>query len=60
MSKEMERLKSKFEFCKTLLYLYNSSKFIFNSNKYDDMIEYYQNELSEVYRKIQELKEEKE
>ena len=58
MSKEMERLKSKLEFCKKLLYLCNNSKIIFNSNKYDDMIEQYQNELSKIYKRIQELKEE--
>ena len=58
MSKEMERLKSKLEFCKTLLYLYNNSKFVFNSNKYDKLIEQYQNELSKINKRIQELKEE--
>ena len=58
MSKEMERLKSKLEFCKTLLYLYDNSKFVFNSNKYDKMIEHYQNELSKIYKRIQELKKE--
>ena len=57
MSKEMERLKSKLEFCKTLLYLYNNSKIVFNSNKYDNMIDHYQNELSIINKRIQELKE---
>ena len=56
----MERLKSKLEFCKTLLYLYNNSKFVFNSNKYDKEIEHYQNELSKIYKRIQELKREEE
>ena len=56
MSKEMERLKSKLEFCEKLLFLYNISKFVFNSNKYDKEIEYYQNELTEVCKKIQEIK----
>ena len=58
MSKEMERLKSKLEFCKTLLYLYDNSKFVFNSNKYDKMIDHYQNELSKLNKRIQELKKE--
>ena len=58
MSKEMERLKSKLEFCKTLLYLYNNSKIVFNSNKYDNMIGHYQNELSKINKRIQEIKEE--
>ena len=57
MSKEMERLKSKLEFCEKLLFLYNISKFVFNSNKYDKEIEHYQNELSKIYQRLQELKE---
>ena len=56
MSKEMERLKSKLEFCEKLLFLYNISKFVLNSNKYDKIIEEYQNELTEVYKRVQELK----
>ena len=55
MSKEMERLKSKLEFCKKLLYLYKNSKIVFNSNKFDNMIVHYQNELSELYKELQEL-----
>ena len=58
MSKEMERLKSKLEFCKSLINLYDALNFIDKSNKYDKMIEQYQNELSKVYKKVQELKEE--
>ena len=58
MSKEMERLKSKLEFCEKLLYLYENSKLVFNSNKFDKEIEHYQNELSKIYKIIQELKEE--
>ena len=56
MSKEMERLKSKIELCKSLLYLYNNSKIVFNSNKYDKEIEHYQIELSKLYKKVQDLK----
>ena len=58
MSKEMERLKSKLEFCKSLINLYDNLNFIDKSNKYNKMIEYYQNELTEVCKRIQELKEE--
>ena len=58
MSKEMQLLKSKLEFCKSLINLYDNLNFIDKSNKYNKMIEYYQNELSEVYKRIQELKEE--
>ena len=57
MSKEMERLKSKIEFYKGLINLFDALNFIYKSNKYDKMIEEYQNELSELYKRIQELKE---
>ena len=58
MSKEMERLKSKMELYKGLINLYDALNFIYKSNKYDKIIEHYQNELSELYKRIQELKEE--
>ena len=57
MSKEMERLKSKLEFCKALINFYDALNFTFKTNKYDKIIEEYQNELTEVYKKIQDLKE---
>ena len=56
MSKEMERLKSKLEFCKSLINLYDNLNFIDKSNKYNKIIEHYQNELTEVCKKIQVLK----
>ena len=55
MSKEMKRLKSKLEFCETLLYLYNNSKIEFNSNKYDKTIEEYQNRITELSKRLQDL-----
>ena len=58
MSKEMQLLKSKLEFCKSLINLYDNLNFIDKSNKYDKIIKYYQNELTEVCKKIQEIKEE--
>ena len=58
MSKEMERLKSKIFFNKGLINLSDYLNFITKSNKYDKKIEEYQNELSKVYKRIQELKEE--
>ena len=58
MSKEMERLKSKIFFNKGLINLSDYLNFITKSNKYDKKIEEYQNELSELYKRIQELKEE--
>ena len=57
MRKEMERLKSKMEFYKSLINFYDDLNFISNSNKYGKIIEEYQNELSELYKRIQELKE---
>ena len=60
MSKEMERLKSKIIFNKALINVYDRMNFISISNKYDKKIEEYQNELSKIYKRIQELKEEEE
>ena len=57
MSKEMERLKSKISFNKALINIYDYMNFISKSNKYDKIIEKYQNELTEVCKRIQDLKE---
>ena len=57
MSKEMERLKSKMEFYKGLINLYDDLNFSYKSNKFDKTIEEYQNKLSEVYKRIQDLKD---
>ena len=53
----MERLKSKIEFHKGLINFYDSMNFTFKTNKYDNKIEEHQNELSKIYKRIQELKE---
>ena len=58
MSKEMKKLKSKMKFCEKIIYELGLLNFITDSNKYDKIIEEYQNELTEVYKKIQELKKE--
>ena len=58
MSKEMERLKSKIFFNKGLRNLSDYLNYITKSNKYVKKIEEYQNELREVYKRIQDLKEE--
>ena len=58
MSKEMERLKSIITFNKALINVYDNINFITKSNKYDKKIEEYQNRLSELYKRIQDLKEE--
>ena len=60
MSKEMERLKSKISFNKALINVYDNMNFVTKSNKYDKKIEQYQNELSKIYKRVQELKEVKE
>ena len=57
MSKEMERLKSIISFNKALINVYDNMNFVSKSNKYDKKIEEYQNELSEVYKRIQDLKD---
>ena len=60
MSKEMERLKSMLEFYNNLINALDYMNFISKSNKYDVKIKEYQDKLSEVYKRIQELKEEEE
>ena len=57
MSKEMQLLKSKISFNKALINIYDELNFKSKSNKFDNMIEQYQNELSKLYKRIQELKE---
>ena len=51
ISKEMERLISKMEFYERLI------NEVFDSYKYDKIIEEYEKELLEVYKRIHELKE---
>ena len=58
MSKEMQLLNSKMEFYKHLLNVYDKLNFESESNLYDYKIEEYQNKLSEVYKRIQDLKDE--
>ena len=57
MSKEMKRLKSKMKFCEKIIYELGLLNFITDTNKYDKIIEEYQNELTEVCKRIQDLKE---
>ena len=58
MSKEMERLNSMLEFYNNLINALDYMNFISMSNKYNVKIEEYQNKLTEVYKRIQELKKE--
>ena len=60
MSKEMQLLKSKISFNNALINVYDNMNFVTKSNNYDKKIEQYQNDLSEVYKRIQELKREEE
>ena len=56
MSKEMERLKSAIHFYKWLIKELNYLNFITKTNYYDYKIEEYQNQISELYKRLQELK----
>ena len=56
MTKEMERLKSLIIFDKALINIYDYMNFMTKSNNYDKKIEQYQNDLSKIYKKIQEIK----
>ena len=60
MSKEMQLLKSRIEFCKKIINKLDDFNFITKSKKYDKMIGQYQVELSELYKRIHELREEEE
>ena len=60
MSKEMELLKSKMDFYKRLINVYDEMNFITKSNRFDNKIKEYQDNLVEVFKKYQRLlKEEK-
>ena len=58
MSKEMQLLISKIQFYKRLINVYDELNFVSKSNKFDYKIKEYQDILSDVYRRVQELKEE--
>ena len=56
MTKEMQLLKSKMEFHKTLINELDNLNFITKSNNFDKKIEEYQDELVGIYKRVQELK----
>ena len=58
MSKELQLLNSKMEMYKRLINVYDELNFVSKSNKFDYKIKEYQDILSDVYRRVQELKEE--
>ena len=58
MSKELQLLRSKMEFYKRLINVYDEMNFITKSNRFDNKIKEYQDNLSEVFKKYQRLLEE--
>ena len=58
MSKEMQLLKSKMDFYKRLINVYDEMNFVTKSNRFDNKIKEYQDNLSEVFKKYQRLLEE--
>ena len=58
MSKELQLLNSKIQFYKRLINVYDELNFVSKSNRFDYKIKEYQDILSDVYRRVQELKEE--
>ena len=60
MIKELQLLKSKMDFYKRLINVYDEMNFITKSNRFDNKIKEYQDNLSEVYKKYQRLLKENE
>ena len=56
MSKEMQLLRSKMKFYKALINELDSLNFITKSNNFDKKIKDYQDELAEIYKRVQETK----
>ena len=56
MSKEMQLLRSKMNFYKTLINELDKLNFITKSNKFNKKIKEYQDELVRIYKRVQELK----
>ena len=60
MSKEMQLLKSKMDFYKRLINVYDEMNFITKSNRFDNKIKEYQDNLAEVFKNYQKLLKENE
>ena len=58
MSKEMQLLNSKIQYFKRLINVYDELNFVFKTNEFDCKIKKYQDILIDLYRRVQELKEE--
>ena len=60
MSKELQLLNSKIQFYKRLINVYDEMNFITKSNRFDNKIKEYQDNLAEVYKNYQRLMKENE
>ena len=58
MSKESQLLNSKIQFYKRIINVYDEFNFFSKSKKFEYKIKEYQDNLSVLYRRVQELKEE--
>lgn len=56
MSKEMQLLRSKMKFYKTMINELDTLNYVTGSNEYSKEIEEYQDRLAGIYNRIQELK----
>ena len=56
MSKEMQLLRSKMRFYKTMINELDVLNYVTGSSEYSKEIEDYQGRLSEIYKRIQEIK----
>ena len=55
MSKELQLLNSKMDFYKRLINVYDEMNFITKSNRFDNKIKEYQDNLAEVYKNYKRL-----
>ena len=60
MTKELQLLKSKMDFYKRLINVYDEMNFITKSNRFDNKIKEFQDNLAEVYKNYQRLLKENE
>ncbi len=56
MSKEIQLLRSRMKFYKTLINELDNLNFITKSNNFDKKIEEYQDKLVKIYKRVQEIK----
>ena len=56
MSKEMQLLRSKMKFYKTMINELDTLNYVTGSNEYSKEIEEYQDRLAKIYKRVQEIK----